>query len=689
MKKIVFLIALFVGITTTKAQVDRSIQPEPGPAPEIQLDEPQEFTLPNGLRLLVVENHKLPRASANLTIDLPPVYEGDLAGVNVLLSSMLGKGSQSIAKDDFDEEVDYLGARINFGSSSAFASSLSRYFPRVLTLMSEAALDPNFLAEEFEKEKEKILEGIKSDENSVSAAARRIENVVTYGKNHPYGEFLKEKTVNNVTLEDVKTYYQKNFTPVNAYLIVIGDVEFEIVKEQVITLFGEWSGSEVKAEAFEAAQNAKELLVNFVDMPNAVQSEVSIDFTTEVKKTDADYFPMLLANRILGGGAQARLFLNLREDKGYTYGSYSSFSTDKYTRSRLRAYASVRNAVTDSSVVELVKEVNTIKTTPVTQAELDQAKAKYVGDFVLALERPSTIAQYALAILTEGLPADFYTTYLKNINAVTIEDIQRVTQQYFHLDNARIFVTGKGSEVLENLEKMAPLGKPLNLNFYDKYGESVTRPNYEVVVPEGVDAPQIIARYLDAIGGKEAVIAIKTKKEVASASMQGMSLEIISKKTNSQQSFLAVNMMGNTMQKQVVNKDKGYNEAQGQRMEMDENALADALKESAVFAELVVDLDKISLVGTADINGKEAYEIKINDSKSFFYDTESFLKVKISETQEMQGNLMTQETLVGDYKEVDGLLFPHKITQSFGPQKIDFITSSIELNLEFSAEDFQ
>lgn len=689
MKKIVFLIALVIGISTTNAQIDRSIQPEPGPAPEIQLDQPQEYTLPNGLRLLVVENHKLPRASANLTIDLPPVYEGDIAGVNVLLSSMLGKGSQSITKDEFDEEVDYLGARINFGSSSAFASSLSRYFPRVLTLMSEAALNPNFLTEEFEKEKEKILEGIKSDENSVSAAARRIENLVTYGKNHPYGEFLKEETVNNVTLDDVKSYYQKNFTPLNAYLIVIGDVEFEAVKKQVITLFGKWSGSEVKAEDFAAAQNAKELSVNFVDMPNAVQSEVSIDFTTEVGKTDADYFPMLLANRILGGGAQARLFLNLREDKGYTYGSYSSFSTNKYTRSRLRAYASVRNAVTDSSVVELVKEIDKIKTIPVTQEELDQAKAKYVGDFVLALERPSTIAQYALDILTEGLPEDFYTTYLQNINAVSLEDIQRVTQQYFHLDNARIFVTGKGSEVLENLEKMTPLGKSLNLNFYDKYGESVARPNYEIAVPEGVDAPQIIARYLEAIGGKEAALAIKSKKEVANASMQGMSLEIVSKKTNSQQSFLAINMMGNTMQKQVINKDKGYNEAQGQRMEMDEKALADALKDSAIFAELVVNLEEINLVGTVDVNGKEAYEIKVSESKSFFYDTESFLKIKISETQEMQGNVITQETLIGDYKEVDGLLFPHKISQSFGPQKIDFITSSIELNLEFSDEDFQ
>ena len=689
MKKILFLIALVGCISSTNAQIDRSVQPKPGPAPEIKLDKPQEFTLPNGLRLLVVENHKLPRASANLTIDLPPVYEGELAGVNVLLSSMLGKGSVAIAKDDFEEEVDYLGAQINFGSSSAFASSLSRYFPRVLTLMSDAALNPNFLAEEFEKEKEKILEGIRSDKNSVSAVARRVENLITYGKKHPSGEFLKEETVENVTLEDVKAYYQKNFTPINAYLIVIGDVEFEAVKKQVTDLYGDWKGKEAKAEPFNKAQNAEELTVNFVDMPNAVQSEISLDFTTEVKKTDADYFSMLLANRILGGGAQARLFLNLREDKGYTYGSYASFSTNKYTRSRLRAFASVRNAVTDSSVVELVKEFHKIKTTPVSQEELDQAKAKYVGDFVIALERPSTIAQYAMAILTEGLPEDFYNTYLQNINAVSIEDIQRVTQQYFHLENARIYVTGKGSEVLENLEKMAPLGKTLKINFYDKYGENIDRPNFEVTVPEGINVSKIVANYFDAIGGKEKALAVKTKKEVASASMQGMSLEIISKKTNSKQSFLAVNMMGNTMQKQVVNKDKGYNEAQGQRIEMEGEALSNAIHETAIFAELALDPNKISLAGTVEVNGKPAYEVKISETKSFFYDTENFLKVKISETQEMQGNIITQETLVGDYKEVNGLLFPHKITQSFGPQKIDFITSSIELNIEFGEKDFE
>lgn len=689
MKKSLFLFAVLLGLLPLQAQIDRSQQPEPGPAPKIQLDEPQEFVLKNGLRVLVVENHKLPRASATLNIDLPPVFEGELAGVNALLSSMLGKGSKAIAKDDFDEEVDYLGARVNIGSSSAFASSLSRYFPRVLTLMADAALNPNFLQEEFVKEKEKLIEGIKSDENSVAAAARRVESLITYGKNHPSGEFIREETVNNVQLSDVERFYTKNFTPQNAYLIIIGDVDFKTVKKQVTGLFKGWKGKAVMGESFPAAQNASGLEINFVDMPNAVQSEVSVDFTTEIKKTDADYFPVILANNILGGGGQARLFLNLREDKGYTYGSYSSVSTNKYRRSRMRAYASVRNAVTDSSVVELVKEIEKIRTLPVNQEELDQAKAKYVGDFVLALERPSTIAQYALSILTEGLPSDFYTTYLQKINAVSIEDIQRVTQKYFHLNNARIFVTGKGSEVLENLEKVAPLGATLPIKFYDKYGEEMERPDYDSALPEGVNPTSVINAYFDAIGGKDKAESVQSKKEIASASMQGMTLEIESKKTNAQQSFLAVKMMGNVMQKQVVNKTEGYNEAQGQRMPMDAAALAKALPDTAVFTELVLDPTQISLAGIVDVNGTKAYELKVSESKSYFYSVDSGLKIKISETQEMQGNTITQETMIGDYKAVDGILFPHTITQSFGPQKIDFVTSTIELNISFTDEDFQ
>ena len=153
MKKLYILYIALFSLSGLAAQIDRSVQPSPGPAPEIQLDEPQSFTLKNGMTVMVVENHKLPRVSVTLNIDNPPIFEGDLAGANNLLGSMLGKGSTNIAKNDFEEEVDFMGASLSFGSSGAFAASLSRYFPRVLELMAVAALNPNFLNEEFEKEK--------------------------------------------------------------------------------------------------------------------------------------------------------------------------------------------------------------------------------------------------------------------------------------------------------------------------------------------------------------------------------------------------------------------------------------------------------------------------------------------------------------------------------------------------------
>ena len=210
MKKTLFLFVFILALNPLHAQIDRSQQPLPGPAPKIQLEDPQEFVLRNGLRVLVVENHKLPRASATLSIDLNPIFEGELAGANSLLSSMLGKGSVNMPKDAFEEEVDYIGARINIGSSSAFAFSLSRYFPRVLDLMADAVLHPNFLAEEFEKEKERLMEGIKSNENSVATAAQRVERLITYGKDHPYGEFTTMESLENVSLDDVKNYYENN-----------------------------------------------------------------------------------------------------------------------------------------------------------------------------------------------------------------------------------------------------------------------------------------------------------------------------------------------------------------------------------------------------------------------------------------------------------------------------------------------
>lgn len=494
MKKIVSpFIALFA-IAACVAQVDRSKMPKPGPAPKINLKTPQQFDLNNGLKVMVVENHKLPRVSIRLILDNPPILEAEKAGVSTLTGNLMGNGSKSIPKDEFNEEVDYLGASVNFGPQSATANCLSKYFPRILELIADAAIDPNFTQEEFDKEKDKLITSIKAGEKDVSSIAYRVNTALAYGKNHPYGEFATEETVNKVALEDVMAFYRNYFVPANAYLIIIGDVDFEKTKELVTARFIPWTKAAPPSFQYSTPANAQYTQINFVNVPNAVQSEISVQNLVKLKMKDTDYLPALMANQILGGGGEGRLFLNLREDKGYTYGSYSGIGNDKYGPSRFKAVASVRNAVTDSAVVEMLKEVDRIIDKPVSEKELNNTKAKYVGRFVMALEKPSTIADYALNIETENLPEDFYKTYLERINAVTAEEVQKAAKKHFSTQNARIVVAGKGSEVMGNLEKVNFNGRKVPVLYFDKYAGKTEKPEHNTAIPNGVSATSILEK---------------------------------------------------------------------------------------------------------------------------------------------------------------------------------------------------
>ena len=240
---------------------------------------------------------------------------------------------------------------------------------------------------EFEKEKEKLLTGLKSQEKDVASVARRAQNALAYGKSHPYGEYTKEETVGKVTLADIIRFHSDYFVPANAYLVIIGDVDFKETKKLVKEHFISWTKATPPSFEYSRPANAQYTQINFVDMPNAVQSVVSVQNLVDLQMKDPDYLSALMANRILGGGGQARLFLNLREDKAYTYGSYSSIGNDKYAPATFDASASVRNMVTDSSVVEILKEIDKIINNPVSEKELKGAKAKYVGNFVIALEK--------------------------------------------------------------------------------------------------------------------------------------------------------------------------------------------------------------------------------------------------------------------------------------------------------------
>ena len=676
MKNLILILSIFGFWVSAQAQIeiDRSKQPEPGPVPTINLKEANRYDLKNGIKLLIVEDHKLPRVSIQLAIDNAPYSEGEKAGVGSLLSSLLGKGSKNISKDEFNEEIDFLGARLNFGSEGGFASTLSKYFPRILELMAEAALQPNFTQEEFDKEKNIILADLESREKDVSAIASLVQGALAYGKDHPYGEFITEESINRISLEDVKNAYAQNFNPSNAYIVVIGDVNTKDVVKMVKKNFKSWKSSSVSKRPFEIPTDVAQTEINFVDMPNAVQSEVMVQNIIDLKMKDADYLPALLTNQILGGGAEGRLFLNLREDKGYTYGSYSNISNDKYSPVRFRAFAQVRNAVTDSSVVQILKEMKNITTDLVTDEELASAKAKYKGRFIRSLESPNTVAGFAINTISEDLSDDFYQNYLKSIDEITKEDVLATAKKYFKPNNARVVVVGKGSEVLENLEKVSFQGRTLQVNYFDIEANPTTKPEYKKELPAGLTAKKVLNAYIDAIGGLEAVSAVNAYEIQAVAEVQGMQLELKLNKAGEGQFTQELSMMGSTMQKAVIDGNTGYQLSQGQRKDLNEEELKEALEESAFVKELLwLNKEEIGLNGIENVNGVDAYALQISEKRKAFYAVETGLKLQETVRVEMQGQSFEQNTMYDDYRPVSGVLYPYKLSQSLGPQLIDFI----------------
>ncbi|WP_435253880.1 M16 family metallopeptidase [Tenacibaculum sp. A30] len=683
MKKIFSIITILFLSLTVSAQIDRTQQPKPGPAPKINLGTPKKFTLPNGLRVLVVENNKLPRVTATLTIDNPPMSFGNKKGVEGLLSGMLGTGSTNTPKAKFDEEVDFLGANISFWNEGARASSLSKYFPKVLGLMADAAFNPVFTQEEFDKQMKQALDGIKSNENNVAAIAGRVESALIYGKNHPYGEFTTEETLKNVTLQDVKDLYNNTYKPNNAYLIIIGDITFKDAKSQVENLFNGWKKGELAAQTLPKVENPTTTEINFIDMPNAVQSELAIVNAVNLKMGDKDYYAALLANQILGGGGTGRLYKNLREDKGYTYGAYSGIGADRYA-SRFKTSASVRNMVTDSAMVEAMKEINKIRYQKATQEELDIAKAKYIGSFVRNVEKPQTVANYALNILTNNLPEDYYQNYLKNINAVTLDDVQNAAIKYFKGDKARIIITGKGIDVLKNLEKTADY----KINYFDKNGNPTEKPAMKKAIPAGVTKETVLNKYFDAIGGTDKIKSLKTTMVVYGTEMQGTKIESTEKR-NATHYANTTAMNGNVMMKVVM--DKSAVKMNGQALPP---AMANDMTQLlGVFPEigLLANADA-KLTGIETINGKEVYVVAKKGavvSTSFYYDVNNGLKLKETQTINMGGQTQNQEALYSDYKDFGGVKFATKKTGSLGPQKVQFILKEAKINEGVTDADFQ
>ena len=688
-RRIILLISALIISINVNAQLDRSIQPKGGPTPKIKLEKPQEFKLKNGIKVLVVENHKLPRVAYSLSIDNRPIIEGDKAGVTSLLGSILGNGTTTISKDEFNEEIDFLGASLNIGFSGGFASTLTRNNERVVELMADAVINPLLSEEEFNKEKDKLIEALKADKKSLDAIAGRVGSALSYGKNHAYGEFITEETLNNITFEDVLEYHERYFKPNNSYLVVIGDVNYKEIKSMISDKFGAWKKGKSHTDPIPVlTPNVNLTEINFIDLPTATQSSISVTNNVDLKMNDKDYHAALITNNILGGGGEGYLFKNLREDKGYTYGAYSSLGSSRYGVSRFTAGAKVRNVVTDSAVVEIIKEINRIKTENVDAELLKNAKAKYVGNFIRRIENPQVGAKYAVDIKLNDLPKDFYETYLEKINAVSAEDVKRVANKYFNYPNGtRIIVVGKGSDVAANLAEN--VGWPVT--YFDHYANPIAKPVFNKAIPEGLTASQVMNNYINAIGGRDLLESVNTLVQKADVTIpapfkpQATIKQMVPNKYSMK---MEANMNGQTMKLGGMSFDgeTGYNEGPQGRSTLDEKVINDLKAVKGIFPELYYSEDEIELISINSIDFKDAYKVKITEDKKVsyrYYSVDSSLLLS-GEEQDDNNNITSQN--YGDYRDVNGIKFPFYI--DIPSQKLELNITEILINEELKDSDF-
>ncbi|MBC6409353.1 MAG: insulinase family protein [Ekhidna sp.] len=686
LKNIIYILLVVAFTFNAFAQVDRSKIPTPAAPRAIKLGEYESFELKNGLKVFVIESHKLPRVSYNLIFDIDPILEGDKIGYLSMVGQMLRRGTETRTKEQIDEETDFMGATLSAGSTDVFASGLSKYNENILKLMTDIIFNPTFPEEELEKIRKQTISELAANKDFPGAISSNLTRSLIYGKDHPYGEIQTEETTNNIVVEDLRAYHKKYFKPNIAYLAIVGDVDLKTTRELIKSYFGSWEKGKIDQPVYDNPVAPEKNSVAIVNRSSSVQSNVSITYPVDFKMASVDRIKARVMNQILGGGSTAKLFANLREDKGYTYGSYSSLSPDELV-GEFSAGAEVRNAVTDSSIIEIIYEMNQMKKGEITDEELLLAKNSIAGRFSQSLESPQTVANFALNLARYDLPEDYYETYLQKVQAVTKEDVQIMANKYLKTENAYITVVGKASEIEDQLKQFG------ELKYYDIYGNEVD-PSLSKL-PDGLTAEAVFKKYITAIGGQEKIAALKTLKMKMSASVMGQPLEMEGLKMAPNKSILEVKMGGNLMQKQVFDGKKGLTSGmQGQQKvegkEAEDMAIVSTIVEEIAYLDGEI---KSNLASVEVIDDNDAYGVEVTmpsgKKNTRYYDVESgFLLRTTAVLQGPQGE-MVLSTDYGEYKEFGGVKFPTIIKQPMNAQmKMDVTVLEILINPELEESIF-
>ena len=700
MKKIITLILTGFLFAPAFGQLDRSAQPKAGPAPVFNIPESVIFTLNNGITVILSENHKTPRFSFNLVMGSDPMLEKDKAGLSEVAGQLILSGTATMDKDQLDKAIDMLGVHFSADGNSIYASGLSKHKEKMLSILQNVVSSANFPESEFArivKQNESSLTMASSEADQI---AQNVLSTVDFGRNHPYGEVMTKETLANITRDDVVSYFKKEFTPKGAYLVVVGDVTQAEITALLQGSIEKWTGGEKFTASYTVENKNQGRRLIFVKKPGAVQSVIKVTFPFDMKPGDPNQIRLNLTNQILGGGTfEAKLMQNLREDKAYTYGCYSSLDVDRYG-SYFTTSGSFRNAVTDSAIVQILKEIESMKVdTSVSQAQLDLAKASAIGSFSRSLESPQTIARFALSIIQNNLDKDYYKNYLKKIDEVTLADVQNMAKEYLAVDRSYIIVVGN-EDIAEKLVQFDSDGK---IEYLDAFGNEETGFTKSDLTLEKILEKNILATTQSA-SIKEAtkkIAKIKSVQQEIKASPAGspVSFDMITYFQAPNKEAMVVNFNGSMMQREFSNGVTGGSEsspmAGGKSEVLTAEEVAEKNQTAGVLPELNYKVNKVeaTLLGVKEEMGKKYYvvEIKSKDGISqSYYDATSFLKTKTYSTSKSDDGDVNEATIeYSDFKDVSGILMPYTMSQQFGQMALSSEVKSIEINKTIDGKVFE
>jgi len=673
-------------------------KPEPGPAPNASFPEFFETELDNGLKVFVVSNDAQPVITFRLLIKSGSEYDGDKSGVAEFTTDLLTDGTTSRTSLDFAKEADYLG--LNIGASAAddqmsvSGSGLKKHMDKLLTLMTDALYNPVFPNDELDKLKKQTLSGMQSIKKNPDAVMGRLQITVGYNV-HPYSNFQTEDEVSGITTADLAAFHKTYFIPNNSSLAIVGDVTPQEIMPVIEKYFGSWEKGTKPTNNFPTPKALSGRSVHLVDLGKTqTQTAIAVN-TTCVNRSNPDYVPLSMMNSIIGGGFSGRLFANLREKHGFTYGAYSSVEARKKA-GLWNASATVRRIATDSAFTQVILEMERLQNEQVESSELDMHKQYASGRFLLGLESPSTVARMVQNIDLYELPKDYYKNYVKHIMSVTPADITTMAKKYLGTDNLALLAVGDASVIKERLTQFG------EVNLYDTdmnpLSESVS---YEL----DIDAETLIEKYIAAQGGREAMEDIESRITEADVTFdfgmakgEGMMKEIAKAPNKKYQNVtLSIDMGG---QSQIVETESwvdGQHAVQRQPMQPLKALAGDELAKALEDEQFNMVLRYKELGYTVSVAEKKQVDDRVvyvvnfkrkHSNEEWMVDAETFLLHSKVETAESPQGAITTVIRYSDYRDVDGLKLPFSYAAENPRMQMQVSITSYKHNEDIPDETF-